>query len=261
MPVPPDIPAAEASRCILGKNDTFRFGCHPEVACFTRCCRNADMYLYPCDILRLKKRLDMTSEAFLARHTLTAIRENPYFPNVMLKMSDRPDKACSFLTGDGCSVYEDRPYACRAYPLEPAMYGDGEGGVGFRFYLVRHAHCRGHREETRWTPRQWMEDQQMTPYHGLNAGWARIESLLRQNPFGDQGIGHPAVKMIHMAAYNIDTFRRFAFESSFLTRYEVPAERLDRARKSDAALLQLGFDWILRFLAGQGPLRERDDRK
>jgi hypothetical protein len=55
------------------------------------------MYLYPYDIIRLKQRLGMTSEECLMQHTITAFRENPYFPNVMLKMSDLQDSPCSFL--------------------------------------------------------------------------------------------------------------------------------------------------------------------
>ena len=31
--------------------DKFRFDCHPGVPCFTRCCKDADMYLYPYDII------------------------------------------------------------------------------------------------------------------------------------------------------------------------------------------------------------------
>ena len=65
------------------------------------------------------------------------------------------------------------------------------------------------------------------------------------------------MKMAYMAAYNVDTFRRFVFDSSFLSRLHVGQERLDAVRESDSALLLLGFDWILRFLFGQGPLGER----
>ena len=61
-----------------------------------------------------------------------------------------------------------------------------------------------------------------------------------------------------MASYNTDTFRRFVFDSSFLSRFHVPQERLEAVRGGDTALLLLGFDWILRFLYGQSPLRERD---
>ena len=252
------IPHGETDRYLLGDDDKFRFACHSGVACFTRCCHDADMYLYPYDIIRLKQCLGMTSEEFLSRHTITAFRENPYFPNVMLKMSDRPGKPCSFLTKDGCSVYEDRPFSCRAYPLEPALFGDGENRVNIRCSVVCHSHCLGHREAGEWTARQWMEDQQMDDYNEINARWARIDSLFRQNPFGDKGADSPAMKMAYMASYNMDTFRRFVFDSSFLSRFQVPGDRLEAIRESDAALLLLGFDWIMRFLAGQKPLLEKD---
>ena len=55
---------------ILLEKDTFRFECHPGVACFTRCCRNADMYLYPYDIIRMKERLGISSDEFLKKHTI-----------------------------------------------------------------------------------------------------------------------------------------------------------------------------------------------
>ena len=48
----------------LGKS-TFRFACHPGVSCFTQCCRKLDLFLYPYDIIRLKKRLGISSEEFL----------------------------------------------------------------------------------------------------------------------------------------------------------------------------------------------------
>jgi Fe-S-cluster containining protein len=251
------IPGAEDSRYLLG-DGTFRFACHSGVACFTRCCRNADMYLYPYDIIRLKQRLGMTSEEFLIRHTITALRENPNFPNVMLKMSDHPGSPCSFLSDNGCTVYEDRPYSCRAYPLEPALYGDGEKQWNIRCYVVCHRHCLGHRENQEWTARQWMEDQQMEDYNQINTGWARIDALFRRNPFGEKALDSPAMKMAYMASYNMDTFRRFVSESSFLSRFDVPQERLEAVRESDTALLMLGFDWILQFLYKQGPLRRRD---
>jgi hypothetical protein len=97
----------------------------------------------------------------------------------------------------------------------------------------------------------------MDDYNEINARWARIDTLFRRNPFGEKALDSPAVKMAYMAGYNMDTFRRFVFESSFLSRFHVPRERLEAVRESDAALLLLGFDWILRFLYEQGPLRKR----
>jgi uncharacterized protein len=246
-------PGAENYRYLLGDGE-FGFACHSDVACFTHCCRNADMYLYPLDIIRLTQHLGMTSEAFLLQHTITALRDIPYFPNVMLKMDDRKGHPCPFLSQTGCKVYEDRPYSCRAYPLEPAMYGDGADKSDIRFYVVRHSHCLGHREDRRWTAKQWMDDQQMEAYNDINARWARIASRFRSNPFGPAGIDSPAMKMAFMACFNIDTFRRFVFNSTFLSRFNVSQERLEAARQSDTVLLLLGFDWIRRFLFREGPL-------
>ncbi len=256
MPSHRATPAGDPVRYLLG-DGAFRFACHDGVPCFTRCCHDADMYLYPCDVIRLKRRLGITSEEFLARHTITAFRENPHFPNVMMKMSDGPEKPCPFLSEAGCTVYGDRPYSCRAYPLEPALYGDEDGGFGIRCSVVRHGHCLGHREGREWTAEEWIEDQGMAAYHEINAEWAKVHAVFDRNPWGEKGVDSPAMKMAYMAAYNIDTFRRFVFDSTFLSRFHVPPERLEKVRGDDAALLLLGFDWIRRFLAGQGPLREK----
>lgn len=243
---------AEARVLDLDGDGTFRFACHGGVACFTRCCHDADMYLYPYDILRLKRRLCISSAEFLAVHTFTAFRDNPHFPSVMLKMRDLPGKPCPFLSQSGCTVYEDRPYSCRAYPLEPLIHGTGGGGFSIRSRIVRHDHCLGHGEGREWTVRGWMADQGMDEYNEINARWARVSSLFQQRPPEGQ-----ALRMVFMASYDMDTFRRFVFESSFLSRFEVPEARLQAVRDEDVALLELGGDWILRFLGGAGPLRAR----
>lgn len=243
-------------RYLLG-DDEFRFACHSGVACYTRCCHNADMYLYPYDIIRLKQRLNMTSEEFLTLHTITALRDMPSFPNVMLKMSDRQGHPCTFLSEAGCAVYEDRPYSCRAYPLEPAMYGDDHGQIRTQYYVARHDHCLGHRETRQWTALTWMADQKMYDYNDINARWAGIAARFKDNPFGPQGADSPASKMAFMASYNVDTFRRFVFESSFLSRYAVPEKRLETARRDDTALLLLGLDWIQNFLFGEKTLQQK----
>ena len=247
---------ATSERYLLA-GGTFRFACHSGVACFTRCCHDADMYLYPYDIVRLKKALNMTADEFMARHTVTAFRDNPHFPHVMLKMRDGEGRPCPFLSPEGCRVYADRPYSCRAYPVEPAMSGADGDDIQFTFYVAKHSYCLGHREKTAWTAEDWIKDQGMQTYNTMNAHWARVDALLRRNPFGDQGVNSPAMKMVYMAAYNLDTFRRFVFNSSFLSRFEVPEERLEKVQTDDTELMLLGFDWILRFLGGQGPLTER----
>ena len=52
----------------LGEKE-FAFRCHPGVSCFTVCCQNVDLDLYPYDIIRLKRALQIDSEAFVRTYT------------------------------------------------------------------------------------------------------------------------------------------------------------------------------------------------
>ncbi len=240
---------------IIGPCDAFQFDCHPGVACFTRCCRNADMYLYPYDIIRMKRHLGLSSEAFLNTHTQIAIRDNPFFPHVMLRMSDAADRACVFLSSAGCRIYPDRPYACRAYPLERAVARHRGRGERTAYYgMARHSYCRGHAEKRRWTVAAWSSDQDLTPFEALNEHWVDMDSLFRANPWGASGLQSPAFPMAFMACYNIDKFKQFVFESSFRKRFTIPAARLEAIRTSDEALMLFGFDWVRLILRNDGPL-------
>ena len=52
--------------------------------------------------------------------------------------------------------------------------------------------------------------------------------------------------MAFMACYNIDMFKQFVFESTFLKRYRIRPDIIDQIMVSDQELLLLGFEWILR---------------
>jgi hypothetical protein len=53
-----------------------------------------------------------------------------------------------------------------------------------------------------------------------------------------------------MATYNIDLFRDFLFNSSFLKRYKIKYEILKKVKKDDVELMKLGFEWVKYFLWG-----------
>lgn len=232
----------------------FYFACHPGVPCFTRCCRNPDMYLYPYDIIRLKNRLGMDSESFLDKHTYTAIRDNPYFPHVMLKMSETEGRPCPFLSDGGCKVYQDRPFSCRAYPLEPALSRNGDAAGKDRFFIARHPYCEGHEQDRYWSVAEWLEDQDLGPFLEMNRRWAQIDTLLRRDSWGGKGFEHPAFRMVFTACFNHDRFREFVFGSSFLDRFALAEDRLLSIKSSDEDLMFLGFDWVEFMLAGRGSL-------
>ncbi len=47
-----------------------------------------------------------------------------------------------------------------------------------------------------------------------------------------------------MVCYNLTQFKKFVFESTFLDRYEINPERIEKIKKDDVELLKFGFDWL-----------------
>jgi hypothetical protein len=56
--------------------------------------------------------------------------------------------------------------------------------------------------------------------------------------------------MAFMAVYNVDQFRDFVFQSSFLKRYKVKTAMLKKLKADDVDLLKFGFEWVKFFLWG-----------
>ncbi len=108
---------------------TFSFACHKDVSCFTRCCKDVDLTLYPYDILCVKNALEIDSEEFLRRHTFLVRGDNPFFPSVKLRLTEEALPACPFLADTGCGIYTSRPSACRTYPLERAVDRESQSGA------------------------------------------------------------------------------------------------------------------------------------
>jgi len=101
--------------------ETFRFECSPGLACFNACCRDLNQFLYPYDILRLKRRLGISSGEFLKCYTSQHLGPESGLPIVSLTSADAKRLTCPFVTAEGCSVYPDRPSSCRIYPLVRAI--------------------------------------------------------------------------------------------------------------------------------------------
>jgi Fe-S-cluster containining protein len=101
----------------LNEKSEFRFACHPGVPCFNDCCGDVNIFLTPYDIIRLKNNLGIPSGEFLSEYTVSPFDKNLKYPVILLKMNDDEKKSCPFVGENGCGVYEDRPWACRMYPL------------------------------------------------------------------------------------------------------------------------------------------------
>jgi hypothetical protein len=236
----------------LGLDNRFKFKCHKELPCFTKCCRGINIVLTPYDIIRLKNRLQISSQEFLSIYTEPQLLEKTDIPVVTLKLLDDEPRSCPFVRDDGCLVYDDRPSTCRYYPLGVASLSYRQEGdeAGFYFF-VNEPHCLGFEEDTVWTVREWRRDQGVDIHDEINAEWTDLVVRKRSFPanikWNDQ-----AKKMFFMASYNIDVFREFVFESSFLNRYAVDPQTVAEIREDEVALLTFGLRWLKWVLFKEG---------
>lgn len=243
----------------LGLDDRFSFACHPGVSCFNVCCRDVNIVLTPYDALRLKTRLGMASGEFLDRYTVLPFTQDQLFPIPFLKMNDDAEKRCPFVGDAGCTVYQDRPWPCRMYPIGHATNRTSDRPIGEEFwFLVREDHCRGHEGGREWTVREWMADQGTEPYDRMGEFYRDL-TLHENFVVKHQRLTPPQMDMFYMALYDIDRFRRFVFESSFLQRFVVHEERADRMRTDDEELLEFGFLWLRFALFGEKTMKVRPE--
>ncbi|MBA3008022.1 MAG: YkgJ family cysteine cluster protein [Proteobacteria bacterium] len=238
--------------------EKFQFSCHAGVQCYMSCCKNVDMFLYPYDIVRLKKSLKIDSESFMRLYTRLVKGSHPYFPAVMLKLNNDEEKSCPFLAEGGCSVYHDRPSACRTYPLERAVDRLLARGRSRDYYfLTDHAYCLGHKEEKFYSVTQWIRDQQLQDYNGMNDRWTELDTIFSLNPWKGEGSGGPKQQMAFMVCYDVDGFRSLAHRKHLFDQFRLTKDQKDRIQIDDTALLQFGFDWLKLFLTGTSSLMRR----
>jgi Fe-S-cluster containining protein len=236
----------------------FKFACHKGKACYTHCCSDLNLILTPYDIIRMKNRLGLGADQFLAIYTKPEILGRTRLPVVTLKMLDDEAKSCPFLTSEGCVIYEDRPVTCRYYPLGMASFREQEiqpTGEDF-YFMVREAHCLGFQTDQEWTVSEWRKDQGAELYDEINSSW--MEFILRKKSYGFQyDLSEESRRMFFMVSSNVDTLRRFIFESSFLKKYDVEKDRIEQIKTDELALLQFGFDWLHTALFGGDKVKLR----
>ena len=221
----------------------FHFACHPGVSCFTECCRQLDLALSPYDVLRLKNRLKIHSEKFLEQYVIIEWEESMIFPNCYLTMVDDGRASCVFVTDRGCSVYEDRPGACRAYPVGRGASRRGDGTVTEQYVLVKEPHCRGFEEVPEQTAAEFFRDQGLTEYNRFNDPLMQMLQHPRVH-FGFRP-SRAQLDQFIMALYNLDTFRREMADSRISMNRPLSAMELQALTGNDEELLLLAIRWLM----------------
>jgi Fe-S-cluster containining protein len=252
----------------LTLDSPLKFRCHPGVRCFTACCGGIKIVLTPYDILQLTKRLGLPAHEFLHQFTQPTYLENTDMPGVMIKLRE-DDNKCPFVTPDGCTVYTDRPTACRYYPVGMADFHEGgsRDALGNEntsqeekfFFLVREDHCKGFEEDKEWTIREWRADQGVDVRDEMNKEWLRL--VMRRKSFGQQAsLSEQAKRMFFMASTDIATFRKFVFESSFLDTYEIDEETIKKIKDDDVELMLFSFKYLAATLFGAKVLKIKEEK-
>jgi len=233
-----------------------QFRCHKEISCFNACCKQADITLAPYDIIRLKQRLDKTSSEFLADHTVPFEMDRDGLPGVKLQTDN--DGACSFLTEEGCSVYEDRPAVCRYYPVAMlAMHLKDSATDEAHFSLVKESHCMGHKEDRTITIGDYRKEQEAEVYDEHNRGWLQL--MLKKRSAGPS-IGRPSslsLQLFFMASYDQDRFRRFIASDSFKNSYELADSTYEAIANDDIIAMEFGYQFLRQILFAEKTLEEQ----
>jgi len=226
----PDNPAGESP---LSESSSFDFSCHDSLPCFTQCCKDVNIYLTPYDVLRLRRVLGVGSSEFLAKYTQSFLAKVTSIPVVQLLMA--PDTLyCPFVTESGCRVYENRPWACRMFPLDltrsPGQYR----------LIAGRERCKGLLERTNRNVGDWMESQGVREYAEMDAEFQSVvPERFKPGAAMNEGLGR-----LLFLAYDLDRFAEILRDGRFSKFYEVDEAALQRAGENDEELLRLSFRYI-----------------
>jgi Fe-S-cluster containining protein len=142
----------------LPRDGAFSYQCN---AC-SRCCHNKAIRVGPYEILRLARRLGMTTTEFIEQHTEAG--------GTVLRMQAENNRACIFLNQQGCSVHPDRPLACRLYPL--ARWVDPDGNESFG-HLTPHPKTEG-TYGTGATVADYLDKQGVAPFFDMGDRYGAV---------------------------------------------------------------------------------------
>ena len=252
----PDSPVVPSQ---LSGDAVIQFRCHKDIDCFNACCKNIDIMLTPYDIIRLKRRLGISSTEFLRLYTEPFEFGKESVAGVKYKPKEGTSE-CQFVTDEGCSVYEDRPTACRYYPIGLlSTRRQDENFDRAAYALVKEDHCHGHFEDRKLTIDEYRKEQGLEEYDEKGRLWR--QQILKVKSAGPY-IGRMSMtsrKFFFMASYDVDRFREFIRSEGFQTTYDVDQETLDRLLADDIALMEFGDRMIRQIMYAENTIPMKQD--
>jgi uncharacterized protein len=243
----------------LEPGDTFQFRCRKGIPCFNKCCENIDIMLAPYDVLRLKRRLDLSSRESVDAYTRDFQMDGHGMPGLKLATKEESN-ACVFLTPGGCGVYTDRPSACRYYALGLLSMRKKDSPTDEdSYFVVKEDHCLGHFEPATQTVSEYRREQGLEDYDAVNREWRQIVLKKRS---GGPAVGKPSrrsMELFFLASYDIDGFRAFVASAGFADLFELDPEERQGLLTDDEKLLRFAFRFLKQALFGEITIPVRQD--
>ncbi len=253
------IPGTPVIPSQLPGDTVIQFRCHKDIDCFNACCRNIDIMLTPYDIIRLKKRLGMTSTEFLRQYTEPFEFGKNSIGGVRYKPKEGTNE-CQFVTDEGCSIYEDRPTACRYYPIGLMSTRRADENFDRASYaLVKEDHCHGHFEDRKQTIDEYRKEQGLEEYDEHGRAWRQLILKVKSAGPAIGNMSKTSLKFFFMACYDMDRFREFIKSEGFSTTYDVDQETLDKILTDDLALLEFGDRMIRQIMYAEETIPLKSD--
>ncbi len=232
----------------IGPGERFRFRCHPGVACFNACCADLDLVLSPYDVLRLRRSLTISGDRFIQQYGRIEAAADSGLPLVYLRMRDDAGMACPFVRERGCTVYDNRPGACRTYPLGRGTGLTSEGDVTEQYVVVREDHCQGFDEfQGEWTIESWLGDQGIEEFNRFNDLFLTLVDRFGRS--GDpvrRSLAIPAV----FALFQLDSFPERIKRERLFEKLEVSIPRRAVILADESERLRFAIGWAIAVLEG-----------
>lgn len=237
----------------IGPDEAFHFCCGPSQPCFNRCCAELTLPLTPYDVARLRRNLGLDGADFLRAFADIRSAPDSGFPLPLLRMIESPDAPCPFVTPAGCSVYDDRPGACRLFPLGRGAKIASSGAKEI-FYLMREEKCLGFNCGQTWTPREWTQNEGAEIYNHFNDRYGRVIGMILA---GGRPLTGRQSGLALVCLYQLEHFKALVDKMDLFGRLRVPRDRqikiMENSRAGDSALLDFALDWIELALFGVSP--------
>jgi hypothetical protein len=171
--------------------------------------------------------------------------EHETFPRFYLTMIDDGRASCVFVSDAGCTLYQDRPGACRAYPLGRAAIRQADNTMEEFFVLLQESHCQGFQELQEQNGATYCTEQGMAIYNHFNDAVAAIlqHEQIRQG----KRLSENQIEQFILALYNLDQFRTLLFTGQLAGTTEVD-DTIRQRIVDEEELLLYAIDWLKNIL-------------